>query len=86
MQQLKSGFKRTSNWNKSIKTHISSYLILIKTLIDQSFQGVNRIFGSSFENNTDRIVHTRYYFLTVETKDYDVMIDDQVIKTCLIKQ
>ena len=30
-------------------------------LIDQSFQGVNRIFGLSFENATDPTVHTGHY-------------------------
>ena len=43
--------------------------------IDQSFQGVNRLFVLSFENTTDRTVHREYFPPTVETKDYNVMID-----------
>ena len=40
-----------------------------------SFQGVNRLFVLSFENTTDRTVHTKCYFPTVKVKDYNVMID-----------
>ena len=40
-----------------------------------SFQGVNRLFVSSFENTTNRTVHTKCYLPTVEVKDYNVMID-----------
>ena len=54
-------------------------------LIDPSFQGVNRVFVLTFENETDREVHTKYYLSTEETKDYNVAIDgknvfDQPIK------
>ena len=64
----------------------------------QVFRGVNRLFLLSFENNTDRIGHTKYFFPNVEIKDYNVMIDgrkyfDQPIKhnsrtfekLCLVK-
>ena len=44
-------------------------------LIDPSFQGVNRLL--SFENTTDRRVHTKYYLPTVEIKDYNIMIDEK---------
>ena len=43
-------------------------------LIDPSLQGVNGLFVLSFENEEDRKVHTGYYILKVEIKDY-VMID-----------
>ena len=57
-------------------------------LTDPSFLGVNRLFASSFENTTDRTVHTKYYLPTVEIKDYNVMIDggnffDQPLKNNL---
>ena len=57
-------------------------------MIDPSFQGVNRLFVLSFENKTDRTVHTLYYFPKVEIKGYDVIIDgrnffDQPIKNDL---
>ena len=51
LQQLKSGFKGTINWNKyqsDPKTHPQNrYLNL---LVDPSCQGVNRFFVLSFEN------------------------------------
>ena len=76
LQQLKSGFKRTISWNK--------YQSIIKTfaqdrywnhLVAPNFQGVNRLFVSSFENEDDRTLHSTYYLPKVETKDYNVMID-----------
>ena len=53
LEQLKSGFKRTINWN-NYQTKISTkrqnqYLDF---LIDPSFQGVNRLFVLSFENES----------------------------------
>ena len=54
-QQLKSGFKRTINWNKyesSIKTFAQNRYL--SHLINSSFQGVNRLFVLSFENGNDR--------------------------------
>ena len=45
LQQLKSGFKRTINWNKyqsSIKR--SDQNRYLNHLVDPSFQGVNRLF------------------------------------------
>ena len=61
LKQLKSGFKRTINWNK-YQPKISperqnQYLYF---LIHPSFQGVNRLFVLSFENENDRIVHTKH--------------------------
>ena len=44
-------------------------------LIDLSFQGVNRNFALSFQNESDRKVHTGYYLPKVEIKYYNVMID-----------
>ena len=37
-------------------------------LTDSSFQGVNRLFVLSFENEEDRKVHTGYYLPKVEIK------------------
>ena len=71
---MKSGFKRTINWNE-YQPEISSerqnqYLDF---LIDPSFQGVNRLFVLLFKNEDDR--QTGYYLPKVEIKDYKVMID-----------
>ena len=74
LQQLKSGFRRTINWNKyqsDPKTYAqSSYL---NHLINPSFQGVNRLFVLSFENENDRTSHSNYYLPKVEMKGYNVM-------------
>ena len=87
LQQLKSGFERTINWNKyesNIKTFAQKRYL--NQLINPSFQGVNRIFVLSFENQNDRTSHSAYYLPKVEIKDYNVMIDgkkffDQRIKS-----
>ena len=76
LQQLKSGFKRTINWNKyesNIKTFAQNRYL--NHLINPSFQGVNRLFVLSFENENDRTSHSNYYLPKVEIKDYNVMID-----------
>ena len=57
-------------------------------LIDTSFQGVNRLFVLSFENNTDQASYKRHYLPSVEIKDFNVMIDgpkflDQPVKNNL---
>ena len=75
-QQLKSGFKRTINWNKyqsSIKTYAQNRYL--NHLVNPSFQGVNRLFVLSFENENDRTSHSTYYLPKVGINDYNVMID-----------
>ena len=44
-------------------------------LINSSFQGVNRIFALSFQNEIDRTLHSNYYLPKVEIKYYKVIID-----------
>ena len=76
LQQLKSGFKRTINWNKyesSVKTFAQNRYL--NYLINPSFQGVNRLFVLSFENEANRKLHSTYYLPKAEIKDYNVMID-----------
>ena len=66
LQQLKSSSKRTTNWNKyQSKVTIQTPNPYLDYLIDPNFQGVNRLFVLSFENNTDRTVRTKYYLPTV---------------------
>ena len=75
-QQLKSGFKRTINWNKyqsQAKTHAQNRYL--NHLVDPSFQEVNRLFVLSFENADDRRSHSNYYLPKVEIKDCNIMID-----------
>ena len=88
-EHLKSGFNRTSNWNKyqsKISTErpnqYSDYFI------DPSFQGANRPFALLFENNAHRTSYTQHFLPTVEIKDYNVMIDgknlfDQPVRNIL---
>ena len=76
IQQLKSNFKRKINWNKyesSIKTFVQNRYL--SYLINPSFQGVNRLFVLSFENENDRTSYSTYYLPKVEIKDCNVMID-----------
>ena len=89
MQQLASGFKRIIKQNKyQSKITIQVANPYLDYLIDPSFQGVNRLFVLSFENNTNRAVHTKY-LRTVEKRD-NIMIDgqnffDQPVKNNLTK-
>ena len=49
-------------------------------LINPSFQGVNRLFILSFENENDRTSRSTDYLPKVEIKDYNVMIDGKQYK------
>ena len=80
LQQLKSGFERTVTWNIyewSVKTFAQNKYL--NYLVNPSFQGVNRLFVLSFENENDRTSHSTYYLPKVEIKDYNVMIDGRNI-------
>ena len=62
LQQLKSGFKRTINCKKygsSVKAFAQNRYL--NYLINPIFQGVNRLFVLSFENENGRISHSTYY-------------------------
>ena len=70
LQQLKWGFKGTINWNRyqsELKTYAQNRYL--NHLINPSFQGVNRLFVLSFENENDRKSHSTYYLPKVEIKD-----------------
>ena len=78
LKQLKSRLKKTINWNKyqskMLTERQNQYL---DYLIDPSFQGITRLFVLVFQNEAQRISHRRYYFPTVEIKNYNVMINGQ---------
>ena len=88
LPQLKSGFKRTINWNKYLsKPELLPQNKNLNYLIEPSFQGVNRLFLLAFEHddNDKRISIKRYYIPNIEIKDYNGMIDgknffDQPVK------
>ena len=69
LQQLKSGVKRTINWNKyqsKISTEAKNQYL--NFLINPSFQGVNRLFVLSFENENGGTSHSNYYLPKVDIK------------------
>ena len=47
----------------------------LNNLIEPSFEGGNRLFVLTFENDMQRTSKKRYYIPNVEIKDYNVMID-----------
>ena len=76
IQQLKSGFKRTTNWNKyqsDPKTYTQNRYL--NHLVDPSFPGLKRLFKLSIGNENGRTSYSEYYLPKVEIKDYNVMID-----------
>ena len=84
LQQLRSGFKRIINWNKYLsKSELLRQNPNLNHLIEASFQGVNRLFVLTFENDTQRTGNKGYYLPNVNIKDYNVMIDG---KTFFISQ
>ena len=79
LNQLKSSFKRTVNWNKyqsDLKTYEQNRYL--NHLVHPSFQGVNRLFVLSFENDAGRTSHSTYYLPKVEIKDYMIVIDGMI--------
>ena len=92
IEQLKSGFKRTINWDK-YKSKISTERLNqhLGYLIDSIFQGifqVNEPFVLSFADNAQETRHTECCLPNVETKGYNIMIKgensfDQPIKNDL---
>ena len=86
LQQLKSGFKRTVNWNKySSKPELLSQNPNLNHLVEPSFKGVNRLFVLAFENDAQRTSHSGYNLPDVELKNYNVMVNgknffDQPVK------
>ena len=76
LEILKSSFKRTINRNKyQSKKSTERPNQYLYYLIDPSFQGVNRLFVLSFKNETQQTSYKRYHPLTVEIKNYNVMVD-----------
>ena len=61
LQQLKSGFKHTINWNKyePKKATQNAPNQYFNFLIEPRFEGVNRLFVSTFNANNSRTGHSR---------------------------
>ena len=78
LKQLESNFKRTIYWNKYLPILANqAQNRCLDFLIDPSFQGVNIIFVLSFKDDDGQEKHNQYYLLTVEIKDYNVMINER---------
>ena len=78
LQQLKSDFKRVINWNKYLsKPELLAQNPNLNHLVEPSFQGVNRLFVLTFENDNHRTSDERYHLPTVEIKDYNLMINGE---------
>ena len=62
LEQVKSGFKGTINWNKhQSKVTIERQNQYLDHLVNPSFQGVNIVFILLFENNAVRTGHQKYF-------------------------
>ena len=86
LPQLKSGFKRTTNWNKYLsKPELLAQNPNLNHLVGPSFQGVNRLFVLEFENNAQRTSSKRYYIPNVEIKDYNVRLMEKTFLTNQLK-
>ena len=84
IQQLKSGFERTIKLNRyQSKAKTQTQSRYLDFLTDPSFQGVNRLFALSFENDAHQKSYMQYFPPTIEIKDYNLKID---AKNVLISQ
>ena len=71
---MRSGFKRTINWNKyQTKVSTERQNLYLDFLINPSFQEVDTLFVLTFENETQRTSYKRYYLPTREIKSYNVL-------------
>ena len=78
LEQLKYGFKRSIKWNKyQFEESIERPNQYLDYLINPIFQGVNRLFVSLFEDESQQTSYKQYYLPTLEVQDYNVMIDGQ---------
>ena len=86
LPQLKSGFKRTINWNKYLsKPEFLAKNSDLNHLVELNFQGINRLFVLVFVSDAYRTRSKRYNPPNGEIEDHNVMIDgknffDQPIK------
>ena len=67
------------NWNK-YQSKVSTERLnrYLNRLIDPIFQGLNRLFVLSFEDDAHQASYKQYFFLTV-VKDYNVVINGKNI-------
>ena len=86
LQELKSGFKRITNWNKYLpKPELLAQNSSLNHLVEPTFQGINRLFALAYENDTQRTSAKGYYLRNVEINIYNVMINRETFFDQLIK-
>ena len=87
MQQLKSVFKRTINWNKYqswiITENAPNKYLHYST--DPGFQGVNEPFVLPFNVNDSKIDHSIYYLPTSNVEVQNIMIDGKIFLITQLK-
>ena len=67
LTQLKSGFKRTINWNKYLsKSELLAENPNLNQLVEPSFQRINRLFVLAFQNDTYKTRSKEYNLPNVE--------------------
>ena len=87
LQQLKTGFKRTINWNKyQSEPTLQTRNRYLNYLIDPSFQGVNRLFVLSLKVDAHWRSYKRYFLPTIKIKDYNDMIDGKIFSLSASKK
>ena len=76
LNPLKSGFKRTTKWNKYMSQMFNQTINNnLNYLMDPTFSNVHRLLVLSFENEEDRISFSNYYVPKAEIKDYNGIIE-----------
>ena len=76
LEKLKFASKRTINWNKyQPKVSLERQNQDLDFLINPSCQVVKILFVLSLEDETQKTSYKRYYLLTVEIRNYNVMIE-----------
>ena len=84
---LKSSFTSTTNWNKyQSKVTTQQQNRSLDYLTGPTFQGVNRFFVSLFPDDTVRTGHAECLILSVEIKDFNVVINGQNIFSKPVKK
>ena len=74
LELLKTGFKRTTKWNKyTSEMSNQSKNNNLNYLIDPAFTNVNKLFVLTFENEDDRTSFSKNYIPKVEIKDFNVL-------------
>ena len=86
LEQLKSGFERTSKWNK-YRSEMTNQTKTnnLNCLIDATFNKINGLFVIKFENEEDRTSFSKYYTPKVDMKDFNVLVDGNIFFDVLVK-